>query len=64
MSRLRFITPNAENQRTLDRANDAYFKVAMENNGWNYASAEDTYEALMIAWEFITDITTQEIVED
>ena len=45
------------NQSYLDDANAAYHKVALEENDYQYADADDIYQALMLAWMFIDDVT-------
>ena len=64
MSKVRFIVKNPDNQATLDRANDAYLAVALENNGYRNVDADKIYEALMSAWEFISEVAIETEVED
>lgn len=56
-----FVAPDEQHQATLDRANEAYYKVCLENNNWEFIDASEIYEALMLAWEYIMDTTTNRI---
>lgn len=52
-----FIAPNPNLQRLLDRADAAYIAVALENNDYDYVAAEDIYNALIAAWDYIIEVT-------
>ena len=54
-----YVSSTREHQDTLDKANQAYYNVCLENNDFQYQPVEDVYEALMLAWEYITDTTRQ-----
>ena len=54
-----YVSSTREHQDTLDKANQAYYNVCLENNDYVYPPVEDVYEALMLAWEYITDTTRQ-----
>jgi hypothetical protein len=48
------LTP--EQKEACANANIAYHKVALEDNDFQYADAKEIYEALMRAWEFISEV--------
>lgn len=62
MSRVRYISPDSSIQSWLDKANEWYYAVCLEENYFQYADPEKVYAALMAAWDYIGMVTKQEEV--
>jgi hypothetical protein len=58
---LRYITDKAYAQGFLDKANDAFLKLGVGVTGEHTATNDDLFNALMAAWDYISETTKQEI---
>jgi len=62
---LRYITDKAYAQEYLDKANDAFLQLGVgvggEHTNWRVtATRDDLFNALMAAWDYISETTNQE----
>lgn len=57
---LRYKTNHKDAQATLDRANDLFLSLNVGSFNQEYDS-DKILDALMAAWDYITDTTDQEI---
>lgn len=57
---LRYTTNHKNAQATLDRANDLFLALNVGFMDQSY-NPDRLFEALMAAWDYITDTTSQEV---